>query len=216
MCVSLLFFIGMYAQKESSGKEFKHFLAINGGYTLPVGDFGSSDLSNEDAGLAKEGYNININLGYGISEKWGIMGAFVYSDLAVDKSIFGADPDIKIEHWKYYGVLAGPMLLLPSSPKVKFDLNFMVGAANFTSPKIMYAGETLMSDESSIAASFQTGADIHYMFGKKGIIFGGLSYFYAQPSFNVDYQDELGQPATEKVSQKISTLNLFAGVGFRF
>jgi hypothetical protein len=69
----------------------------------------------------------------------------------------------------------------------------------------------LVSEDWAIAIPIRLSGDIRYHFGQNGYFFTGLNYLYMEPKFKFS---ALGESNTAR--QKMSSMNLNAGIGFRF
>jgi len=101
--------------------EKKGFIGISIGPAIPLGDFAGKSLSNVNAGFAKTGYSDSfINFGYVFNKKFGISGSIFYNEHTVDKT----ETD---DWWILTGITAGPMISLPVSERLIFDVKGKIG-----------------------------------------------------------------------------------------
>ncbi|MGD9581444.1 MAG: hypothetical protein AB7V50_08725 [Vampirovibrionia bacterium] len=170
----------------STSNKRKGFIGLSIGASIPVGDF--ADKSN---GLAKTGLQLNlINFGYLFSDNFGIVATWFGAVNPIDAD--GIDP------WSYGGLMAGPLLSFPISPKADWDFKPMIGYSVTTVPDIGYGTEQATSFAFSVGTQFR----IHV--GNKVSLLLSADYFSAKPEFK-DYGFE----------QNIGTLSIGLGIAYR-
>lgn len=228
------------AQGGKVKSDTRSFLAFHAGPSFPVGDFGSTNitnisqngdvsLANRDAGFAKTGYNLNLSYGYKVLGNLGLTASAFYNNnnldnAAIDKEMglteMGLDGLVKTDHWKWYGLTVGPMLMHNITPNVAIDLRVMGGIANANTPKITVGGEEWVKEDWAVAPVFQGGLDLRFGVGNNMFIYTNVDYLYMKPKFSVESFElnDLGQAVTvtESVKQKMSVINLTGGFGIRF
>jgi opacity protein-like surface antigen len=198
------------AQVRKANKEKTGFLIFTAGPAFPVGDFNSKNINNDQAGFAKTGFTLDLQGGYMLVKNFGVAGSILYSRYTIDsKPLNGTSASV--DHWQYYGMVAGPMITQSLCSRTSVDFNIMSGIVSANSPKLTYAGEVLVSEDWAIAIPIRLSGDIRYHFGQNGYFFTGLNYLYMEPKFKFS---ALGESNTAR--QKMSTMNLNAGIGFRF
>lgn len=198
------------AQERRAGPDKKGFVILSAGPAFPIGDFSSKNLDNEEAGLAKTGFNLDLQGGYNLGTNFGVAAAAFYSRESIDATIFNGT-DASVDHWQYYGLVAGPMITQNVGTKTSVDLNFMTGVANVNSPKFSYNGEVVFPEDWAFVMPLRVSGNVRFQIGSNAYFATGLNYLYMNPSFKVT---ALGE--TYSAHQKISVLNLHAGVGLRF
>ena len=209
LVVALLIAGTIVAQYSDEGSKTKHLVFFSVGPSFPIVDFGSTNIDNEDAGMAKVGYNLQLKYKYAPNAGLGFPSSVFYASHKLDQSAFNADSSLSLDHWQYYGIMVGPMLVLPVTEEVKVDLSAQIGAGNFNSPEVIYGHQTLMEGKWSWAMPLQLGADLRYAFSENASLLVSMDYFYARPKYEFT-------GITETVKQKITTLQLNAGIGIRF
>ncbi len=211
------------AQENKVMSEKRSFIALHGGISLPVGDFASQNINNEYAAFAKTGFNIGLNYGYMIKKPIGIAAGIFYNSYPASKLIYwfdhgfgGESMDLNLDHWKFYGIAAGPMLSVELTPAIQTDLRVMGGIANANAPKVSYQTEVISEGDWSTAAVFNGGLNVRIQASNNFFVFANADYNYLKPKFHYNYTDEFGQRATENFEQKISSIGITAGVGIKF
>lgn len=215
------------AQKGKSSDQ-RSVISFNIGPSLPMGDFGSKDISNDDAGAAKTGIALNLNYTYQLSKQFGLTGSLFYNTSPVDNGIIEdvIDPDdlpigidlsdFKIHNWKWYGLIAGPQFSPRLSDNVGLNLRLMGGIANAASTSISYQGQTVVDEDMAATFIWQAGAGLHFGLGKNMFLFTNIDYQNLKPEFTVTTDDGTGQEVSQTGKQKMCVLNLTAGFGIRF
>ena len=215
----LLLSIAVMAQDPKPEKEQKNFLAFTVGPSFPFGVFGSTeltdpeaglDLSTDESGLAKNGYTFEIKYGYQFHKIFGLAASVVYGSNNVDKSFLEDDAEIKVDPWEYYGILAGPRITGTLSPMTSLDFSVLSGVAFANSPRAMIDDEEFLEDDWQTTVPLKLAADLRFNF-KNRFLFVGANYTYLQPEFNSIF-------LSEKVTyrQKMGILGFNAGFGTRF
>lgn len=195
----------------------KSFLAFHAGPSFPVGDFSKTSLDNPQAGFAKTGYNLNLTYGYQISREIGLAASVFYNNNKLDNgAIVGEIGGVSLDHWQWYGITAGPMFTQKVGDNVDLGVRIMGGVANANSPKVVEEGNgsaVLVKEDWSASGVFQTGLDLRFGLSRNVFIITNVEYLYMKPKFDLVFPD--GSP-TERSEQKMSVLNLTAGIGIRF
>jgi hypothetical protein len=222
MAIALLVSGMLQAQEKYAKTEKKSFIALHAGPTFPVGDFNSNNTGNENAGFAKTGYTINLNYGYNFVPKAGITASVFYNSYKTHQfSTAFLDGNtqainLDIDHWKFYGLSAGPMLTFDLRKNIYSDIKVMGGIVNANSPKVTYNGVVMAEDDWSWAPAFQGGINVRIGTGSNLFVFGNADFMYMKPKFSYKYTNENQQLVNEDIKQKISAVNVSAGVGFNF
>lgn len=199
----------------------KSFLAFHVGPSFPMGDFGSTNFDNQNAGFAKTGYSLNLTYGYKLVQNFGLTASLFYNNngpdnAAIEKGVSGSiETDVfgKMNHWQWVGLTAGPMITQNLGSNVEMDLRIMGGVADANFPKVFHEDTIIVNQDWSFAAIFHTGLDLRIGIGNGMFIFTNLDYQYMKPKFNLVFPDE---SPTIRSEQKMSVLNLTGGLGIRF
>jgi hypothetical protein len=210
----LLLSVFVTAQSKYPVKEKNTFLVFTAGPAFPVSDFASSDFNNTDAGMAKNGYNIEFKLGHHFDKVFGFVSAVSYGSNPVDKSFVNSVSGVKIDPWHYYALMVGPMVTGTLTPKTSFDFNVLTGAAYVNSPRVKLNNDVIASDDWAATVPIKLAADFRFQFNSRGYLFTGANYLYMRPHF--DASMGLGEIQRVAFKQKMSLIGINAGVGFRF
>ncbi|GAB2828485.1 outer membrane beta-barrel protein [Ferruginibacter profundus] len=221
MAIALLVSGALQAQETAAKTEKKSFLVLHGGAALPVGDFSSNNTGNDKAGFATTGYTINLNYGYHFEKTAGITASVFYNHYNTHNFSMSfvegtGTIALDMDHWKFYGITAGPMLSIEVSPAVCADLKVMGGIANANSPKITYQGIVMAEGDWSWAPIIQGGVNLRINTGSPVFVFVNADYQYLKPKFTYNYSNIGDQQVTDKIAQPISAVNASAGIGINF
>jgi hypothetical protein len=200
-------------QKTQASKKF--FLTAAAGPSFPVGDFASKNISNEQAGFAKTGFNINLNFGYQQTENFGFVASLLYSKHLMDVSSLQSMglPAITADHWQSYGIMVGPMLTLPVNDKIKTDFKILAGVTNVNAPVMGYAGDVVMSEQWSAAFAMQLAVDMRYYVSNNFFLIANIDYNAMRPKFKIT--DANGN-SSGSATQQVSDLPVTVGIGVAF
>lgn len=199
-----------FAQTITKPVEKKSAIIISGGPSIPVGPFASK--TSQDGGMAKTGYNINLNYLYEIS-RIGIVLHGMYANHATAMPDSFSAYGISMGPWKYSAITAGVMTSYDLGKSGKFDLRLLIGPAFVNSPEMTYPSEAGPAKIASMNATTfigELGAGYRLQFSQSAFLYGGVDWIAMQPKF----KDETLSP--EPMEQKMSALNVNVGIGFRF
>jgi opacity protein-like surface antigen len=214
-------------ESKTKKKESKSFIVLHAGPSFPVGDFSSTNTDNLDAGFAKTGVNINLTYGYEYQKNLGVVASLLYNRNPLNKGgvaykdeTSGQQVVLNLDHWQFYGVAAGPMLTFNIGEKVNTDFKVMVGAVNANAPKISYQGVALTNDAWNVAPVYMAGLSVRINAGKNIFIMAGADYMYLRPTLKYEFSNIIASQIPSNYSdyfkQKMSVVNVTAGVGFKF
>jgi hypothetical protein len=223
MAIALLISGALLAQEAETQQLKKSFLVLHGGPSFPVGDFGSKNMGNQEAGFAKTGYSVNLNYGYQFEKNAGITASIFLNNYNTQpfKMSFAGESgtetiELKMDHWQFYGLTAGPMLNFTAGKNIFADLKIMGGVVNANTPQISYQGTVMAKEDWSWAPAIQGGANLRIGAGNNMFVFANADYMYMKPKFTSSYYDENSNWVTTDIKQKMSVVNVSAGIGFSF
>jgi hypothetical protein len=223
LAVATLTCFVIQGQGQTNGHQKTGFLTLTGGPSIPLGDFASTDLYNEQAGFAKTGLNLDLQGGYYFTKNVAVSGSAFFSQYTLDEQKLteqfaqefpGSQFTLSVDHWQYYGIVVGPMITLDLSPRTFLDFDFMTGLANANSPKTevtLEGTQATQSEDWTAVVPLRIGTTARFQIGKKGYLGAGLHYMYMKPEFEATVAGE-----TSKFQQKIEAVNVTFGVGIRF
>lgn len=179
---------------DSIAQDRKGYIGLSGGLSVPVGKFGSNNINDADAGFAEVGLRFNlINFGYtfgggfGIAANW--MGTAHPVTVNAGFTTFNGT-------WAYGSLMAGPMYTLNVSDKIDIDFKALVGLTVLT---LDIDGDSQDADGLGI----NIGSTFRFNFADRWCVLTNLDYFTSKPEF-----ENGGE-------QKIASINLTGGIGFR-
>jgi hypothetical protein len=179
---------------KAISQQRRGYISLSLGPAFPVGDFGSGDLNNPKAGLAKTGFQFNlVNFGYRFSGNIGI--AALWNGAA--HTIQHIDDGV----WSYGYMLGGLLVTFPSE-RIDFDIRIMGGLMNAT-----VRIPSLNFEVSGLAFGWDVGGVIRLHLGRV------ISFI-----FTTDYS--AGKPTlrsgnSQGFEQSISAVNFTGGIAFR-
>ena len=224
MAMVLLVSGALLAQEAKVTTAPKSFLAFHAGPSFAVDAFGSTSINNKDAGFAKTGVNLNLFYGYQFQKDISMMIGVLYNYNSIQKGGVTIKDEtgnqevvINMDHWQMYGVAAGPMLSLSLGKNVYTDLKVMAGAVNVNAPQMSYQGINLTKENWNVAAVLQGGAYVRVDAGKKMFVMAGADYMYLKPTFKYEFNGSVNaQLSSDYFKQRMTMVNVTAGVGYRF
>lgn len=196
------------AQKDNTGSK-KNVLSITAGPSFPIGDFGSTNFDNDNAGMAKTGLTVNINYVHHYDKLFGLAadvtyGRNAFDEIALEGSEVSADP------WQYYTVTVGPVITGNLTPKTSIDFSILSGMTYAKSPTFT-SNLRIIEGDWSIGVPLKLAADFRYQFSKNNFFKVGANYLYMKPKF------EYNAPGDNmSLRQKMEVLGINAGIGFSF
>lgn len=220
LCLALLVSSVLIAQGSRNTLTKKSFFAFHAGPSFPLGDFSSSNPANDEAGLAKTGFNTGINYGYRINEGLGVEAAIFYNQYATNDVKMVIDMgdgtetlNMSAGAWKLYGLTLGPSLYFSPGKNIRAGIHVLGGFSSVRAPAFYLNNEMITDIDWGIGPVVQAGLNLKIDAGKQVFIFLAGDYQYMRPEFNLI---EIWTDESDKVYQKISVLQATAGIGFRF
>lgn len=197
-----LFLIGFVSSFASMAQDSRLSLGINGGLSMPSGNFTKTDYSNPASGFAGAGYNLGINGWWKAGKHWGINALVSYhaysiqglqnladgyhNDFAVDSSTISSTGN------NYsINVLAGPYYSLPLAKRLSLDGRILAGMTNahLAGYNVYLEDNTDASfgQKTASATSFatQAGLALRYQLTKQWALALNGDYFYSRPDFTI-------------------------------
>ncbi len=195
-------------------------ISLTAGFAAPVGDF--STTKGNEPGFAKVGYNFNLNFGYNINSRLGIASTAFYAyyklnNKAINDLIGSGGPtssSVTSDHWKYHGIVAGPMTTFELAENVYLDLKFMAGFANVNFPVFKASGES-SPEKWKAAYAMKMGGNVRYNLNDKFCFYSSLDYFYTRPTWKFTESVD-GETIKSNISQRLESVNINVGIGYNF
>lgn len=163
----VLFVIGsrqmMFAQKNETIPKF--YLGVAYGTSFAIGDFSDTDITNREAGFAKNGQRFDLYGGYFLDkrERTTVTGVFRYQRFETEIEDLVADyrasnPSLELtgatEDWRTYSFLMGLAYRVPVGKKFAFFPRAALGPMWATTP-----GIKLSASNTSFSNVFERNAD---------------------------------------------------------
>jgi hypothetical protein len=198
----------LIAQTVKTDNDPKSFLTLNAGISLPIICYSRTDLSkNNFAGFARMGFTLELGYGYLFTRNIGIAGKAFYSSNATDSRVVAPASQ---DHYRYFGVMAGPLVSTGIGGRAHADFQFSAGIARAISPRIVYNNEVLLNHDASTAFAWGGSAGLRYDLTGKTYLSFMAEHTQLKPKFNQHKPDE-----SLKNEQHITVVNFDAGIGFR-
>ncbi|HMQ49170.1 MAG TPA: hypothetical protein PKA00_17040 [Saprospiraceae bacterium] len=181
----LIFVAVSYQLKGQEQYEIpKFYVGVAFGTSFPIGDFGSTDISNPDAGFAKNGRRFDVYGGHFLNnrERTTLTGVFRYQtfeteieDLIADLKV--DDPNLELigstEDWQVYSLLVGLAYKVDIGSKFAFFPRFGMGPLWTTTPGITINAPNAVitqkfdhSSETGLGLGYELGIGLNRKLGK--------------------------------------------------
>lgn len=163
LCLSFSSFAQNKSLRVLEQSPKKGWVSVTAGLAIPTGDFGSTSLMNENAGLAKLGFAMNVDLAAPFTQHFGAIFSFSGSlnqgDEEAVKGVYrmytGLKPEVSFTSWKQGSLLAGLYVKTKSvSGKPTFFAKVQGGYALTQSPEFTMS----LSYNGNYASSKQNAA----------------------------------------------------------
>lgn len=211
-----------------SAQDQPALLGIRVGMGAPMGDFGSTDVDKEGAGLATEGAVFDLDLAYRMNKHFGVFGLVRGTGNATNAKVVSRDYealglDVKVEPgtWVTVGLYAGGIGFFPMNERWAFTARAAVGYASVTSPVLKLGtrdGAILFRRESAVvgAPAYLFGVGIKGDVGARLSVLVNLDMMGAEANFDEVKTDGMAGPVRVSFDQSIALVSFAAGVGYRF
>ena len=186
----------------------RSFLVFSTGLSVPVLCYASSNINKNTSGFAKPGSTFDVSYGYRFVQNFGITGSVFYSSNNTSKNIVQA---LGNDHYRYVGIMAGPLLTKKLFAKADGDIRFMTGIAHAWSPDLVYHNETILNKDCNTTFAWSASAGLLYSLTDKTFLSFKADHTQLKPKFH-------GQATGENVKndQHIVVMNFDAGIGIKF
>lgn len=211
----------------------KGYIGFSLGPAFAIGNFGSADPTNENAGLAKTGATVEFSGGYNITPRFGFCATIVGQANPLNTDAIKKDFDqrydvqsaVKDGFWSSAGALAGVFSSIPLNDAFSFEVRTQVGALHSASPElyIIYIDfiRSVQIQQKSVTATalaITAGAGFTYRAGTRLCFMANVDYLRTRPEYkDVQSSNNISglTVTTRSFSPTIETLNLRLGIGFR-
>lgn len=210
----------------------KGYISFNIGPSIPFGEFASKDINNKYAGYVKPGFMVESAFSYKLGKYFGLAAVSRTQTYLIDAQALSADLsqltantsyDIESSFYTSNCFMLGAYSSVPISKSIQFESRLMFGAVNSRSPD-MFAnfkvnnvkGWTHQNDVTSFALSVLAGVGFKFDVSKSLALFLNIDAQTHKPEFrDVALTGSDGSYVKQTYSQKMSTLNIGIGIGYR-
>jgi hypothetical protein len=228
ICISL--FLTAVCLFGNAQEDTRGYLSVGVGPSIPLSDFASTSTSNDDAGYAVTGGNLNIAFGYRLGANLGVTAMLTSTNNKVNvdaladdfnDNFTSADWTVTADRWRMGGFMIGGFATFPASENLSFDVRLLGGVLQTVMPEIRATavsgvlGASATREESRVAAgAFDLGFLFRYKVASSLCLFGGVDFIGANPKFNdVTTTTSFGTSSDADFDQSYSTMNVNIGVG---
>jgi len=223
-----------FAQKAPS-----NYVSLNGGVSLPMGDFGATSGSDfGDAGYAESGFKIDLDGAMYFYNNFGVGINIGYGQYQYDQEQFGIDNlksndnnlilteeyTYQEDNWSGLNVLVGPQYGMKFD-QLQLDFKLLIGLMSVSAPEVKLEAkdseeEVVQEASSGSGFAINLGAAGTYYFGKH---FGATLNFDListnagmEQQYNRYFKGNQNERIDPEYDQPFSTFNIMAGVAYRF
>lgn len=215
----------------------KGYIGLTFGAANPIGDYHSTDIDNDDAGLAKTGLFYDLSFAYKFGGSFGLtavlrgqanpVNADEFASQVEDEfaSVFGPGLSVKAESdpWSCGLFMAGGYGSFGLTDKLSFESRILIGLMSATAPEMTATVtdgiDSYWEKQSAVTSTgfaFGVGAGLKFDVGNRICLLANLDYTSATVSFeDVEYISSDGDNYTDSFDQSLSTVNFGVGIGYR-
>lgn len=215
----------LVALNAASAQDFKHSVSLSFGTATPLNDFGSTDVNNQNAGGATDGFCIDLEYkGFLFHDKIGVLALIKNQFNGLDKDYIALQTPINmtstVTNWNLSGYMAGAFYELPLGEKGFIHPKVAFGILDANSPewKLDMNGNNVVKLESANGIAFSSlfGADFGWNLGNFKLQ-AQYDFILANPQFNTRAVDGSGALiGTNTINQKMQTYNVKLAIGYNF
>jgi hypothetical protein len=225
LCLSLNSFAQVKSPRVLEQSPKRGWFSLTAGLAIPTGDFGSTSLTNENAGLAKMGFAMNADLAVPFTQHFGSVfsfnGSLNQGDADAVKSVYkmftGMTPEVSFTSWKQGALLAGLYIKTTSvNGKPMLFAKVQGGYALTQSPEadisIRYGGYYASSKQNSALAGafvFNGGVGLMIPLASGPSIQLGVNYITMRSTFK-DVEANATQTSPTSPTQYSSAMSDFS------
>lgn len=233
---TLFLFFALLGLSINAMSQDKGYIGLSGGYSIPYGDFGSTNAKESSSGFAKSGLLFDLHMGFKINENIGITAklraqvnptdaqALAEGIIQESNLPIGTSFSLNSGFWTMSGAMIGGYGILKLQEKLFLEPKLLVGYLSATSPeiKIDFSSSQIpliltQKEATASAISILMGANLRYNIGERFCLLGTIDYLTARPEFkNIEITNSIGPTETITFTQNFSTLNISVGFGIRF
>ena len=235
--------LNLFSQESGTVKKVenrKAYVAIHLGSSSPTGDFGSDNFDNSEAAFARGGAVFDISFGYKLKPNWGLTAVWRGQANVFDAATYAQSMAnylgagyVSVSRTPYTlgGVLGGIYGSYPTKYKFIIEPRLLLGFSTATLPGMTTmayndAGTKLVTwvqqDASTLTYSYIIGVGSRVDLSDRLCLFLNLDYYAARANWYNVQEVSIGHATGTSetnyydFSHKFSTVNLNAGLGFKF
>src|SRR5450631_448866 len=231
--IVFLFFLIAVSRLSAQQSTPKYIFSLNGGASIPTGNFAKGDYADETSGFAKTGGQFNLTGTYHLPKDFGITLLLGYSSFGHNgtqsladgyKEDSGTDSTTLYSKGSNYSLsfLIGPTYRFHPGKKLFIDARALVGYVDtqLAGFQIFYEDYTTNSMTQNAASAgafgFQGGIGIGYQISKSWAVQVSGDYFTSKPNFNITYDDFVVNSGRKLTTydQPVSGFNVTVGVSY--
>jgi hypothetical protein len=216
------------AQEEAKG-----YFGVSLGPSIPLNDFASSNSSNEDAAFATNGAIFDVSFAYKLGNgNFGITGllrgqANLFNTSGMEdalSNLYGnSNWTVESDGWSQGALMLGGFGSFPISDKATFNMRGMIGYMAPSSPDITITSTSNLgniwikqSRQTIATIGYLLGAGFNFSISDKLYVLTSLDMMNTNAEFNnVEITASDGSRDLFTYTQKIQTLNIGIGIGFK-
>lgn len=200
------------------------FLSFSVGLSNPVGDYKSTEPTNNKASAAKTGLSLDLNGGLKFNNNIGAQILIRKQSNSLDKATieqaFPVGTFYEVKSWNITSLLIGPYLSFKLSEKIDLEPRVLIGYTSISSPEISanYSGISFFQEsKSGEGFGYLIGSGIKFNISEKWFISGNIDYNAATADINnIKISNSLGNFDFTNISTSFSAINTNIGVGLKF
>ena len=231
--IGFIFFLSAGYSVSAQQSYPKFSFSLNGGASIPTGNFAKGDYADPTSGYAKTGGQVNITGTRYFNQNWGVTLLVGYSSFGNTgtqsladgyKEDSGTDSTTLYTKGSNYSLsfLIGPTYRFHPGEHFFIDARALVGyvSSHLAGFQIFYEDYTTNSmtqNESSAGAfGFQGGLGVGYKFSKQWAVQVNGDYFTSKPNFTITYDDFVVNSGRRLTTydQPISGINVTIGISY--
>ncbi|MFY8022100.1 MAG: outer membrane beta-barrel protein [Bacteroidia bacterium] len=210
-------------------------IAISSGFNIPLGNYGSDDITKEDAGLAKTGFSIDVSGYYKLNKHFGLSGLFrhqrngfnevVYKNVL--QAIVGNNLTINSKPYRINTIMIGLNSSVPIKKNLSWESKLLLGSSTVTQCNLETTVNIMGTNQNSKIVghtssfgSLLLGTGLKYQLNEKWILLGTADYWITKtkPEFTIT-EDSGSGPITRTSASStyinLSSLNISLGLAYK-
>ncbi len=199
-------------------------LSISMGSSIPIGDFGSTDINLDEPGFAGNGFGINFAYEKHLSNYFGYFLRLFYGNYSFRASYLyptittnpTATITSKSSNYSIVSPMIGPIFIYPINNKMLFEGGFLLGYSFFSRPEVNFyytvnkaAYFVKMKGGSANSSLLGLSTSIYYNLNNKFDVIANFEFLRAVYYFKNPIEE------APNLSELYSTINFTVGLGYK-